>query len=189
MNWPFGDLKPFGYDLIMADPPWSFKTFSQKGWKKAAQNHYQCATLEDIKALPVADLAADDCVLWLWATNPMIPQALETMSAWGFTFKTAGNWHKLSKTGQKDHFGTGYLLRSSNEPYLIGTRGKPKTSRSVRGGFRAPVREHSRKPEECFEMAEKLITNARRLELFSRQSRPGWDNWGNESTKFDEEAA
>lgn len=172
------------YDLIMADPPWQFKTRSAKGvTKKGAGGQYDLMTLDDIKRMNVSSLAARDCVLWLWATNPMLPQAFDVMEAWGFTFKTAGHWVKRTKHG-KLAFGTGYLLRCSGEPFLIGTRGKPKTSRSVRSVVEGPVREHSRKPDEAFVAAEMMIPDARRLELFSRQERIGWDVWGNQTDKF-----
>ncbi|MEF2073514.1 MT-A70 family methyltransferase [Consotaella aegiceratis] len=187
-DWPFQGLEPRGHDLIMADPAWSFELYSTKGEGKSAQAHYRCMTLDAIKALPVCDLAADDCVLWLWATNPMLPQAIETVASWGFTFKTAGAWGKTT-SGGKLAFGTGYILRSSHEPFLIATRGEPKTTRSVRSLIMAPVREHSRKPEEAYREAERLMPRARRVELFSRASRAGWMAWGNEVGKFDQEAA
>ena len=181
------------YDLIMADPPWAFKHYSKKGHKKSAEGKYQTMSLDEIYAMPVSDLAAENCLLWLWATNPLIPQAIRCVEEWGFTYKSAGSWQKMSKTwtngkeDPKEHFGTGHLIRSSNEPYILAVRGKPITANNVRGGFRAAVREHSRKPEEGFVNAERLIPNARRIELFSRQSRPGWTTWGNQSTFFDNE--
>jgi N6-adenosine-specific RNA methylase IME4 len=144
-------------------------------------------SIEDIKAQPVLDLASTDCVLWLWAVNPMLPHAIAVMAAWGFEFKTAGTWLKTTVHG-KIAFGTGYVLRSSNEPFLIGTRGKPKTSKSVRSGFTGLAREHSRKPEEAYRAAELLMPSARRLELYSRTNRPGWDHFGNEAGKFGEAA-
>lgn len=172
------------YGLIMADPPWQFKTRSSKGvTAKGAGGQYDLMTLEDIKRMPVADMADRDCVLWLWATNPMLPQAFEVMSAWGFTFKTAGHWVKRTKHG-KLAFGTGYILRCAGEPFLIGTRGKPKTSRSVRSVVEGPIREHSRKPDEAFIEAERLMPDTKRLELFSRQKRDGWDVWGNQTDLF-----
>lgn len=174
---------PGGFDLIMADPPWSFDNFSAKGEKKNPKAHYACMRLADIKAMPVSILAARDCLLFLWATNPMLPQAIETMAAWGFEYKTAGHWAKMTKHG-KIAFGTGYILRSAGEPFLIGTRGKPKTTRSVRSLIMAATREHSRKPEEAFRAAEALMPEARRIELFSRQARPGWAAWGDQIDRF-----
>lgn len=200
----FRALRPAGgFGLIMADPPWRFDNFSEAGEGKNPSAHYGCMDLGWIKALPVQWLAASDCLLWLWATNPMLPQAIETLEAWGFTFKTAGTWVKRSKRG-KDAFGTGYVLRSSNEPFLIGTIGAPKTTRSTRstlptydeglqsiasgGGWpmgtitiEAAIRAHSQKPEECFAAAEGLMPDAQRIEVFSRTNRPGWSAWGNET--------
>lgn len=178
------------YDLIMADPPWKFETFSDKGLKKSAQAHYPCMETEDIKKLPVQFCAEENCLLWLWATAPMLTDAFEVLAAWGFTYKTMGVWHKRSKTwgpgckNPKSAFGGGYILRSASEPYLIGTRGKPKIeSRSVRNVIEAAVREHSRKPEQAYKDCE-LLCSGPKLELFARQGREGWDAWGNETEKF-----
>lgn len=178
-------LRPAGgFDLIMADPPWSYEMRSEKGYEKSPDAHYDTMSIEAIKALPVEALAGPNCLLWLWAVGPMLPQALEVIRAWGFTFKTGGHWAKVGDSG-KQHFGTGYILRNAGEPWLIATRGAPKTTRSVRSVIIAPVREHSRKPEKAFAEAEKLMPEARRLELFSRQQRPGWSVWGNEVDKFE----
>ncbi len=187
MNWPFNEMKPLSYDLIMADPPWAFKTYSAKGKAKSADAHYQCQDLDWIKSLPVGHLASADCLLWLWATNPMLPEALEVMQAWGFKYKTAGHWSKKTESG-KQAFGTGYIFRVCGEPYLIGTVGEPKTTRAVRSVIEGVIREHSRKPEECYAAAERLMPNARRADLFSRQVRAGWDNWGDQSTLFGEQS-
>ncbi|WP_226562173.1 MT-A70 family methyltransferase [Salipiger thiooxidans] len=173
----------FRYGMIMADPPWHYELRSPAGEAKAPQAKYECAPLDWIKELPVGHLAAPDCVLWLWATNPMLPQALEVMAAWGFTFKTAGHWSKKTRHG-KQAFGTGYLLRCAGEPFLIGTIGSPRVSKAVRSVIEGPIREHSRKPDEAFAAAEMLVPNVRRIELFSRQERAGWDVMGNEVGRF-----
>lgn len=182
----FYDLRPAGgYGLIMADPPWSFAVRSDKGvTDKGAGGQYSCQPLSWVAALPVSVLAADDCLLWLWATNPMLPQAMAVLDAWGFTFKTAGHWVKRTRHG-KLAFGTGYILRCAGEPFLIGTRGEPRTRRSTRSVIEGPLREHSRKPDETFRAAEQLMPDARRIELFSRQRRPGWDAWGNQTGRFE----
>lgn len=186
-DWPFGDINPHSFDLIMADPAWTFELRSGKGEGKSAQAQYRCQSLDEIKALPVLDLAAPDALLWLWATNPMLPQALEVLNAWGFAFKTAGAWGKTTVNG-KLAFGTGYIFRSAHEPILIGTRGEPKTTKSVRSLIMGQAREHSRKPEEAYRAAEQLMPRARRIELFSRTNRPGWTVWGDEAGKFGEAA-
>ena len=185
-DWPFDDLYANSYDLIVADPPWDFENWSESGEGKNAKAHYSCMDIHDIMRLPVMDLASDDCLLWLWATNPMLPQGLDTLKNWGFDFCTAGTWVKSTKHGKR-HFGTGYVFRSSNEPILIGKRGSPKlTAKNIRSTIEGKVREHSRKPDEAYEAATALMPNARKLELFSRQPRKGWTTWGNEVHKFDE---
>ena len=181
----FISLRPAGgFGLIMADPPWSYEMRSEKGYGRSPEAHYRTMDLAAIKAMPVEVLAARDCVLWLWALGPQLPQALEVIKAWGFTFKTSGHWAKVGESG-KQHFGTGYILRNAGEPYIIATRGTPKTTRSVRSVIIAPVREHSRKPDEAFAAAERLMPDVQRLELFSRQRREGWSVWGNEVDKFE----
>lgn len=181
----FGRERPAGgYSLIMADPAWHFKTRSKKGDAKSPQAKYRTMTLEEIKAMPVADLAAKDCHLWLWCTNPNIPEALEVMAAWGFTFSTAGHWPKITKNG-KLAFGTGYVFRGAGEPYLIGKRGKPKNTRGTRSVIFGQVREHSRKPDEVYAEAERWMPNATRMDLFSRQRREGWHCWGDQADLFE----
>ena len=189
MTWPFGALRPLSYDVLMIDPPWSFDNWSEGGNGKNAKAHYACMSTTDIAALPVGHLARGDAWLWLWATYPMLPEALDVMRAWGFTFVTAGSWIKRGESG-KLAMGTGYVLRSCSEPFLLGRFGRPRTfSRSIRNVLEAPRREHSRKPDEAYAMAEALFGEGRRLDLFSRESRPGWDAFGFEAGKFDERAA
>lgn len=183
VNWQFGDLEPNAYDFMMIDAPWDFSNWSSKGERKNAKKHYRCLPLEAIKAFPVADLAAPNTLAWIWGTNPMLDQQIDCLKYWGFTFKTAGNWVKTTVNG-KIAFGTGYIFRSASEPVLIGTRGNPKTTRSTRSVFFGEVREHSRKPEEAYAVAERLMPDARRVELFSRTNRPGWEHWGDEVGKF-----
>jgi len=179
----FEEIPLFRYGMIVADPPWSFDNWSKAGEKKNAKSRYDCAPLDWIKSLRVADIAAPDSVLWLWATNPMLPQAIEVMNVWGFEFKTAGHWSKKTVNG-KQAFGTGYILRCAGEPFLIGTIGSPKCARNVRSVIEGRAREHSRKPEESFAAAEALCGNVQKIELFSRQERAGWDCFGNEVGKW-----
>ena len=186
-NWPWGMLDPFGYDMIMVDFPWTYKIWSSKGDKKSPQAKYECMSFEDICAMPVHWLAKPDSVCWLWATNPMLDKAFIVMEAIGFTFKTTGTWIKTTKHG-KLGFGTGYILRSANEPFLIGTRGKPKFARNVRSALYGHARESGRKPDEAYEYAERLLPGATaRADLFSREDRPGWEAWGWETGKFNAE--
>lgn len=177
------DLPQGCWDILVCDPPWKFQVYSPRGLGKSADRHYPTMTLDDIKALPVADLAAPNCALFLWATAPMLPEALATMAAWGFTYKSNIVWGKTTRLG-KIAFGTGYRIRNSHEHVLIGIRGNPKNTRTERSLLIAPVREHSRKPDEFMVMVERWLPDARRLELFSRADRPGWTHWGSEAGKF-----
>lgn len=178
-------LRPAGgFGLIMADPPWQYEMRSEKGYGKSPDVHYKTMPTHEIAKMPVEVLASENAVLWLWAVGPKLPDALLVLQSWGFEFKTAGHWGKLTRTG-KQSFGTGYILRNAGEPYLIGTRGQPKTTKAVRSVIMGQVREHSRKPEEGYAAAEKLMPHVQRLDLFSRQRRPGWVNWGNENDKFE----
>lgn len=197
----FAALRPQGgFGLIMADPAWLFALRSSKGEKKSPQAHYRCMPLDEIKRLPVSILAAPDCLLWLWATNPMLRQGLDTLDAWGFTYVTAGTWVKRTKHA-KDAFGPGYALRSSNEPFLIGRIGSPKLTKATRSTlatydgsdpdptlFPYPMitiederRKHSQKPDAAFTACEKLVPDVKRIELFSRTNRKGWVSWGDEA--------
>lgn len=201
--WPFGDLQPGSFPVVYADPNWSFDNYSAKGEAKNPKAHYACASTADIAALPVGRLATPSAVCVMWATAPMLPDALAVMASWGFTFKSAGAWAKQSKTGRCWQFGPGYVFRSAAEFFLIGKRGSPKprdtsAARSVRnliasddwlGGIEfaiaAPVREHSRKPDQMIEMIEALFDGPY-IELFARTQRPGnWSAWGNQVDLFD----
>ena len=203
----FTALRPAGgFGLIMADPPWPYKMRSAKGYAKSPEAQYRTTMdLKAIKALPIEMLAAPNCLLWLWAVNPQLPQAIDVLRAWGFTFKTAGTWIKRGSRGGVA-FGTGYILRSSNEPFLVGTRGKPRTTRATRSAvisyddtaadvgddswpfgtvtIEAVAREHSRKPDEAYLACDELMPGIRKLDLFSCQARPGWTAWGDEADKF-----
>jgi N6-adenosine-specific RNA methylase IME4 len=176
------------YATIACDPPWSFAVRSPKGLGRSAERHYGCMTLDDIKRLPVADLAQKDCCLLMWVTDPMLSHGLDVIKAWGFTFKTVGfYWTKRNADGSP-FTGMGYYTRANPEQCLLATRGNPRRqSRSVRRWIDSPRREHSRKPDEFFDRAEALMPGPY-AELFGRQSRPNWDCWGHESTCFDEAA-
>ena len=180
----FSELKPLHYRAILCDPPWRFTLRSAKGEDKSPQAHYRCMPLNELSAMPVGQLAAPDAIMVMWATFPMLREAIQLMASWGFTYKTGGSWAKQSSTGKKWAFGTGYILRSAAEPYLFGTIGSPSyNSASVRNLIVAPVREHSRKPDDMHPMIEQLVEGPY-LELFSRTDRPGWTSWGDEVGKF-----
>jgi N6-adenosine-specific RNA methylase IME4 len=178
---------PKRYKVIYADPPWTFATYSRKGKGRSAEAHYDCMSLADIKALPVAQWAADDCVLFLWTTDPLLEKALDTVQVWGFTYKTVGfYWAKLNRPDvpYNDHSfftGLGFWTRSNPELCLLATRGKPRRRRAdVRKLIVSPRREHSRKPDEAYERIEALCEGPY-LEMFARFSRPGWDRWGSDT--------
>lgn len=181
------------YRVIYADPPWRFVTYSAKGRGRSAEAHYDCLDLNAIKALPVADWAGPDCVLLLWATDPLLPRALEVIAAWGFAYKTVGfYWAKLNRRAPGDGFrardfftGLGYWTRANPELCLLATRGKPQRQAcDVAKLLISPRREHSRKPEATYARIERLLAGPY-LELFARASRPGWDAWGDQADLFD----
>ncbi|WP_260927443.1 MT-A70 family methyltransferase [Novosphingobium sp. 9] len=185
MTWPFGEMRPMSYGALLVDPPWQFRNYSAKGEAKNPVSHYACMSLADIAALPVAHLAAPDCALFMWATAPMLPEAIELLKAWGFTYKSGAAWAKQSSTGARWAFGTGYVFRSAAEFLLVGTIGKPRIrSRRQRNLIVAPIREHSRKPDDQYAMVEALYAGPY-AEIFSRSNRPRWDCWGNEAGKFE----
>jgi N6-adenosine-specific RNA methylase IME4 len=181
-----------GFGAIYADPPWRFACWSGKGTARSADNHYDTMALEDIAALPVADIAAEDCVLLMWACWPLLPEALKLIDAWGFTYKTCGfDWMKANNS-QPDMFredadvqvGMGYWTRANSEPCLLATRGKPKRiNADVRMGIIEPRREHSRKPDCVHRRSERLVGGPY-LEMFARTPREGWTVWGNQTDKF-----
>jgi N6-adenosine-specific RNA methylase IME4 len=181
------------YAAIYADPPWRFFNFSAKGEGRNPVSHYDCMSFEDMAAVPVPQLAARDCVLFLWASDPLLPVAFRLIEAWGFTFKTVGfYWAKLNKKvagaqfTERDFFtGLGYWTRANAEQCLLATRGRPKRkAKNVKRLIVSPRREHSRKPDETYDRIERLVDGPY-LELFGRASRPGWDSWGDQAGLFD----
>lgn len=197
MSWYFDPLTPLSYDVLMADPATRFETWSKAGEDKSPQAQYSTMTWDQLATMPVSQLGRGDTILFLWACWPTLRQSIELLDAWGFRYVTGGAWHKRSKHG-KSAFGTGYVLRSASEPYLIGTLGSPTTAKNVRNIIEtsdldvidAVARGHSRKPDEQYEYCQRLAPKALRFaELFGRQRWPGWDVWGNEADKFTPEAA
>lgn len=170
------------FDFIMADPAWRFKSNSAAKPGRNAIGKYRCMTMAEIKAMPIADLASPNSLLWLWTTAPMLPQQIEVAEAWGFKYSTIGVWVKRTKT-DKLAFGTGFRLRNSHEMFVIATRGRPKTARNVRSVVEGRLRKHSQKPDEAYVAAERLMPgdDVRRLDLFSRTDRLGWTSWGDEA--------
>lgn len=185
---------PGGFGAVMADVPWTFKVRSDKGVGRGAVKHYETMTLEDIKALDVADVCAPDAWLFFWTTGTHMQDAFEVITAWGFTYSAMGFvWIKLTPSApehiyseQSFHVGMGYTTRKNAEFCLLGRRGSPKRlSNKVRELVIAPRREHSRKPDEVPARIEQFCAGPY-LDMFSRESRPGWVSWGLETGKFDE---
>ena len=174
------------YRTIYADPPWTFGTWSDRGKGRSAEAHYDTLDIEGIAALPVADWAAKDAVLLMWITDPLLPRGLDVIRAWGFIYKTVGfHWTKQNRSGNGFFTGMGFWTRANPELCLLATRGKPKRrSGSVPRLVVAPRREHSRKPEEVRNRIERLCDGPY-LEMFGRDSRPGWDAWGEQTRLFD----
>mgnify|MGYP003657277785 CR=1 FL=1 len=169
------------YNIIYADPPWTYKVWSKKGAGRTASSHYNVMSLNDIKQLPVSSISASDSILFLWVTMPNLIEGLETIKFWGFTYKTCGfTWLKTYKSG-KPVCGLGYWTRANAELCLLATKGKPK--RVSKGVYQAVVsqqREHSRKPDCVRGRIVELMGDLPRIELFARQQTPGWDVWGDE---------
>ncbi|MEM7016067.1 MAG: MT-A70 family methyltransferase [Pseudomonadota bacterium] len=178
MNLPPGPLK-----IIYADPPWSFNNKNTGGsMTSGAANQYDVMTIDDICALPVKDIADQDCVLAMWWVASQPIEALKVVDAWGFKLKTMTgfNWEKITKHGSP-FFGMGYWTRAGSECCLIATKGKAKpASRSVRSVERAVVEKHSKKPDVFRYKLEMLCGDVPRIELFARQEYDGWSAWGNE---------
>lgn len=195
MDGPLAGLRRNHYKAIVADPPWSFLTRSDKGKDRSPEQHYDCMTLDEIKAMNVQDIAAKDCVLVMWIIDTHLQVALDVIEAWGFTFKTkAFTWVKTNKTpgealDPSSYFtGMGFWTRANPEDALLATQGKPQRNEGGKGVRRlivAPRREHSRKPDETLARVEELVPGPY-CELFSRATRPGWDHMGNEVGKFDD---
>lgn len=172
------------YSIIYADPPWSFDTRSDKGKDRSAENHYPVMSIADICALPVADIAAEDSVLFLWVNGPRLFQAQDVINAWGFTFKAhVFTWVKQNKSGIGFPIACGYWTRANPEMCLLATRGRG--TRRIDAGIPnliiSPRREHSRKPDEIRERIVRLVGDLPRIELFARQRTPGWQIWGDQA--------
>ena len=172
------------YSVIYADPPWSYRVWSSKGAGRSAENHYPTMSIEDIRALPVAELADKDCALFLWVTFPTLREAMTVLDAWGFTYKTvAFVWIKENRQTPSLFWGLGYWTRSNAEVCILATKGSPKRfSAGVHQVIMSPIEQHSKKPDETRERILKLMGDVPRVELFARQTAPGWDVWGNEVT-------
>ena len=176
------------FSTILADPPWQF----QNRTGKVAPEHkrlsrYDTMQLEDIMALPVEQLAEDTAHLYLWVPNALLPDGLRVMEAWGFQYKSNLVWHKIRKDGGPDGRGVGFYFRNVTELILFGVRGKNARTldpgRSQVNFLATRKREHSRKPDEFYEIVESCSPGPY-LEMFARGARPGWQVWGNQSEEY-----
>jgi N6-adenosine-specific RNA methylase IME4 len=176
------------FQTVLADPPWQF----QNRTGKMAPEHkrlsrYSTMKLPEIAALPVRKVVADTAHLYLWIPNALLPEGLEVMKAWGFNYKSNIIWHKVRKDGGPDGRGVGFYFRNTTEIVLFGVRGK--NARTLAPGRRqvnflaTRKREHSRKPDELFDIIESCSPGPR-LELFARGPRKGWKVWGNQSENY-----
>ena len=186
------------YGAIYADPPWYFKVWGAKGTGRGAFSHYDLMSSEALRALPVGDLAAKDCTLFLWVPIPLREQGMDLIKAWGFRFATVGfTWIKpckgppsarvAAKWGASAAFriGTGYYTRANPEECVLAVCGKPRILRhDIPQLIVAPLREHSRKPDEARARIT-MLTPGPHLKLFARESAAGWYAWGNQTGLFD----
>ena len=171
------------YSIIYADPPWEYvKSGGKKSSRGMAKQHYETMTIDQIKSLPVQDIAENNCALFMWTTFPQIGAALDVIKSWGFTyFNAAFVWVKRNPVTGKDAFGMGYWTRANPEVCLLAFKGKMKPLKhNIRQLLYAPVQEHSKKPAETRDLIFSLCGNLPRIELFARQHTPGWEVWGNE---------
>lgn len=169
------------YKIIYADPPWSYKDKALSG-NRGACCKYPVMHTTDMYLLPVKKIAADDCILFMWVTMPMLPECFDLIEAWGFKYKTcAFVWIKKNKKSDSLFWGMGNWTRANAEICLIATKGKPKRhAANVHSVLISPIEVHSKKPDEIRERIVQLCGDVPRIELFARQYADGWDCWGNE---------
>jgi N6-adenosine-specific RNA methylase IME4 len=193
----FAGLRRNRYQAMLVDVPWKYLTWSKKGRGRSADRHYPTMTIDEIKALPVRDLVAKNCVMFFWVIDSHVLLAHEIIEAWGFKYKTVGlYWAKTNKDGSF-FMGSGFWTRANPEHafecYLgeesevercfLNTVGKPKrTNKDVRRLIVSRRRDHSQKPDETHERIERLVDGPY-LELFARRWRDGWSCWGDELNK------
>ncbi len=171
---PLPDSK---FPIIYADPPWRYENPPIGASNRSIENHYPTMTLEEICAVPIEDIAAENAVLLMWSTVPKLAECLEVIDAWGFTYRTGMVW-------VKDRIGMGYHARNRHELLLIAKRGQlapPEPSNRPDSVVEAPRQAHSAKPPIFYELIERMYPNAPKIELFCRSPRKGWAAWGNEA--------
>lgn len=190
-------LRSGAYGAIVADPPWSFLTYSGKHTTphRCAEDHYETLSIDMLRELPVASLAAPDCALFLWVVDSHLDVGIDLGKKWGFKYKTrAFEWYKSKKNSEGFGIGMGYWTRKQTESCLLFTRGSPRRlSKGIREVIEEPQvieeprREHSRKPDQVYDRIEQLVAGPY-CELFAKHRWPGWDGWGDEYPSPIEEA-
>jgi N6-adenosine-specific RNA methylase IME4/ParB-like chromosome segregation protein Spo0J len=172
------------YSIVYADVPWAFKTHSDAGKDRSPEMHYPTMALESVMDLPIGDIAESNSVLFMWATAPMLPEAIEVMKVWGFSYKSHFCW-------VKNKMGLGYWARNQHELLLIGTRGQviaPAPGSQFPSVISEPVGNHSEKPEAFYRIIESYFPSVSKIELFARNARPNWSSWGNQAPEAPAEA-
>lgn len=167
------------YPIIYADPPWRYENPPMGGGNRSIENHYPTMTLEEIIALPVAELAADDALLYLWATAPKLAECIDVLRAWDFEYRTNSVW-------DKEVIGMGYHFRNQHELLLVARRGEippPLAGAQPSSVYRERREDHSVKPDFYYEMIERAYPQLQKIELFARRPRDGWAAWGNQATE------
>lgn len=177
------------FGTVLADPPWQFQNKTGKiAPEHKRLNRYETMKLDDIVALPVAQVTRPVAHLYLWVPNALLPRGLKVMEAWGFQYKANIVWHKIRKDGGPDGRGVGFYFRNTTELILFGTRGKNARTlapgRSQVNIMRTMKREHSRKPDEQYDIIE-ACSPGPFLEMFGRGSRDGWVTWGNQADEYE----
>ena len=172
-------LIPRKFNILYADPPWKYERNKVQG---AAENHYPTMSIEQLCALDVEKITDENCTLFLWSTFPFLPEALRLIKAWGFMYKTtAFVWLKQNRKNKDWFFGLGFWTRGNAEICLLATKGKPKRkSAKVSQLIISPIDKHSKKPDIVREKIVELMGDLPRIELFARQTTPGWEVFGNE---------
>jgi N6-adenosine-specific RNA methylase IME4 len=176
-----------GYGTILADPPWRFSNRTGKVAPEHKRlNRYDTLSLEEIMEIPVPLVAGEKSHLYLWVPNALLQEGLQVMKAWGFQYKSNIVWHKIRKDGGPDGRGVGFYFRNTTELILFGIRGKIRTlqpGRSQVNIIKTRKQEHSRKPDELYEIIEKC-SQGPFLEIFARGKRNGWDVFGNQADDY-----
>lgn len=171
------------YGTILADPPWQFNNRTGKMAPEHKRlNRYSTMKLDEIIKLPVSKLTAENCHLYLWVPNALLPDGIKVLENWGFEYKTNLIWHKIRKDGGPDGRGVGFYFRNTTEMVLFGVKGKLRTGKPGRSQvniIRSRKREHSKKPDELYSIIESCSPGPF-LELFARGNKKGWTQWGNE---------